>query len=205
MTTTDGFYTSQLFGGVHGRSPSVSPTGDLAENRPSKRRRIARSSSHDSKSSSDDDNQPSLTAEPSKPSGLLSLFRLSRGSRKDSTSGKTSSIEQEQHAGTPPDQCPEPLDTYDTTKKPKRRRSSLERLKDFFTRKRKDSGGKESTVPSRVASCNCRCASIELVDVHHKTGVQYFSPSLEPLAIGKFALNYQLYPANLYAVSPLFS
>jgi hypothetical protein len=191
----------------HRRSFSVSPTEESSEPRPNKRRRVSRFFRQDSQPTNDDDDDHLLRSpRHRKSSGFLTMFNLPKVARKLSTHDKmpttNSGAEGEHRNEAPLAQRSVPYDTFAEPIEPERRRSSLAKIKEFFTRKRKDSGVQESTVPDHAAPYGEHPIASNSADAHHQTEVQYFNASLEPLAMGTSRRCYHSQPANLKAVSP---
>ena len=207
METIDGLGPFQLYGGVPRRSSSVSPTEE-PEPRPNKRRRVSQFFGQDSRSISDDeDDEPSRRPKHRKSSAFLSLFSLPKATRKDSKYDKMPAIDTEDEQGShnevPLAQRSVPYDTSDTPIEPERRRSSLARIKEFFSRKRNDSGVQENTVSNKAAPWNCHPLAPGNANPHHQMEVQYYNTSLEPLAMGTSGRYYAQQSANLATVSPI--
>jgi hypothetical protein len=176
MATPDGTSTVQLPRGVQCHTYPVSPTEELSEPRPSKKRRASRLFGPDSLSTSDDEyDQPARPTKHRKSS--LFSFLSSKPARKHSLEKmpvSNTDIEQGRQDEMPPEQHPLPHDTSDAPIEPERRRSSLARIKEFFMRKRKDSAVEDGAASRTMHG-----------DSHHITGVQYFNQGLEPLAMGE--------------------
>jgi hypothetical protein len=167
---------------------SVSPTNSSSPP-PPKRRRLSQFFAYNPASTTSEENR-SLSDIPRrrKSSSFLSLFGFQKTSRKAPLYDGTADVnetrsEQEQGAEISLSQNSLPYKAVDGLVEGGRRRSSLAKIMDFLTlRKRKDSGVEESG----------RMGTLAPWGAGNDGGLQYFSERLEPLAMGKLVWNKSL-------------
>lgn len=185
MTTTRDPEISGLRSLARRFNSTVRHTEVCTEARPNKRRRISHFFGQNLWPASSDEHHQTSDSWRRKSVGLFSLFSLQKfrdsAPVQHTLDDSTTSVEQKARTDQVSAHTLGPVHAPEAPREPEHRRSSIAKIKDFLSRKRKDSGTADAS-GSRTVFRWLRPNTNRRVD----NEMQYYNATLEPLALGKY-------------------